>query len=51
VFHAHLQIYTRGLCTRRAGRKNWQWRRRQRAGKQYKSPISPYIPSLRRNMG
>jgi hypothetical protein len=35
VFHTHLRIYTRGLCTRRAGRKDWQWwrRRRQRDGK------------------
>jgi hypothetical protein len=47
VLHAHLRICARGLCTRRAGRKDWQWRRRrrQRAGKQYNSPLSPYIPS------
>jgi hypothetical protein len=31
----------------RAGRKDRQWwrRRKERAGKKYKSPLSPYIPS------
>jgi hypothetical protein len=44
VFHAHLQIYGQGLCARRAGHKDWQWRRRrrrERADKLYKSPLPP----------
>jgi hypothetical protein len=53
VLHAHLSIRAWGLCTRGEVNKDRQWRRRQRerAGKQYKSPTIPFIPSQRRNMG
>jgi hypothetical protein len=53
VLHAHLRICARGLSRRRTGRKDWQWwrRQRQRTGKQYKSPLSPNIPSRWRNVG
>jgi hypothetical protein len=53
VLNAHLQICARGLCTRRAGRKDWQWQRwqRQRASKQYKSPLSPLYTSSVKERG
>jgi hypothetical protein len=43
VLHVHLPIRAWGLCTRREGNIDRQWRRRrrERAGKQYKSPTIP----------
>jgi hypothetical protein len=42
LLHAHLLICAWGLCTRREGSRDRQWRRqRERAGKQYKSPTIP----------